>query len=55
MPRKRKTKAGRPIQGAQRKAPFTVMIEPAIAEQLRELGGANLSRGIALAAAAVRK
>jgi hypothetical protein len=30
---------------------FAVMIEPAIAEQLRRLGGANLSRGIALAAA----
>ena len=51
MPKKRKPKVGRPIQGAQRKAMFAVMIEPAIAEQLRRLGGANLSRGIALAAA----
>lgn len=49
--KKRKPKAGRPIQGAQRKAVFTVMIEPAVAEQLRRLGGDNLSHGIALAAA----
>jgi hypothetical protein len=49
MPKKTK-RAGRPIAGAQRKAPFTVMIEPAIAQRLRKLGGNNLSRGIALAA-----
>jgi hypothetical protein len=33
---------------------FAVMIEPAVAEQLRKLGGANLSRGIALAAAVAK-
>jgi hypothetical protein len=49
--RKRRA-AGRPITGTERKQPFTVMIEPSVAAMLRQIGGENLSRGVALAAAA---
>jgi hypothetical protein len=50
MPKKAKPKRGRPITGAERKRKLTVMIEPSVAQQLRRLGGDNLSRGIARAA-----
>jgi hypothetical protein len=54
--RKQKPKPrGRPVQGAERKQKFVVTLEPTVAARLRDLGGANLSRGIALAAAAAAK
>jgi hypothetical protein len=49
--RKAKNLGGRPLLGAERKQRFMVMLEPSLAVRLRELGGENLSRGIALVAA----
>lgn len=45
------TKRGRPIQGAERKRRHHVVIEPRLAEKLRDIGGGNLSAGIARASA----
>jgi len=42
---------GRPIQGREAKRRYQVLIEPRIAEQLRQAGDGSLSRGIAHAAA----
>jgi hypothetical protein len=53
--RQAKAKMGRPLLGKQAKQRHTVMIEPEVAAMLKQLGGENLSRGIALAAAALRK
>lgn len=52
--RRERPKGGRPTLGAERKKVYTVMIEPAVADRLRKLGGDNLSRGIALAAEKAR-
>src|ERR1700681_219870 len=41
---------GRPVTGAEAKVRYQVVLEPRTAEKLRQLGGDNLSRGIALAA-----
>lgn len=41
---------GRPIQGQEAKRRYQVLLEPRIAEKLRQAAGGNLSRGIALAA-----
>jgi hypothetical protein len=53
MPKQKPKPRGRPVQGAERKQKFLVTLEPTVAAMLRDLGGANLSRGIALAAAKV--
>ena len=52
--RSKTPKIGRPLIGEQAKQKYTVMIEPRVAALLRQLGGINLSRGIALAAEAHR-
>jgi hypothetical protein len=53
MPKHKPKPRGRPIQGAERKQKFLVTLEPTVAALLRDLGGANLSHGIALAAKAI--
>jgi hypothetical protein len=45
-----KRKAGRPTEGAEVKKRYNVVLEPPVAERLRDYGKNNLSRGIALAA-----
>ena len=53
-PKQKARPRGRPVQGAERKEKFVVTLEPTVAARLRNLGGANLSRGIALAAAMLK-
>lgn len=50
--RKRKPKIplGRPVMGSEAKKRYQVMLEPSIADKLREIGDDNLSAGIARAA-----
>jgi len=47
------TNRGRPVTGAEAKVRYQVVLEPQTAEKLRQLGGDNLSRGIALAARSI--
>lgn len=48
--RKAKAQMGRPLLGSEAKQRYQVMLEPAVAEKLRKIGGDNLSAGIAKAA-----
>ena len=48
-----KSNRGRPVTGAEAKVRYQVVLEPQTAERLRQLGGDNLSRGIALAAQSI--
>lgn len=53
MPRKRKQPKiplGRPVMGDQAKKRYTIMLQPSIADKLRDIGGDNLSGGIERAA-----
>lgn len=45
-----KRRRGRPIEGREAKRRYQILLEPRIAEKLRQAGGGNLSRGIAQAA-----
>lgn len=45
---------GRPVEGKEAKQRYQVMIEPRLAEKLRNAADGNLSAGIAKAAAKLR-
>lgn len=45
---KHKQAPGRPIAGAEKKERYQVALEPRVANEVRVLGGDNLSRGIAM-------
>ena len=45
-----KRRPGRPIAGREAKRRYQVLLEPRIAEKLRQAGAGNLSQGIAHAA-----
>jgi hypothetical protein len=48
-------KRGRPVTGAEPKRRYQVALEPGVARKLRDFGGDNLSRGIALAAKRIKE
>lgn len=48
-------KRGRPVTGVEPKRRYQVALEPSVATKLRDFGGDNLSRGIALAARRVKE
>ena len=45
---KHKQALGRPVVGAEKKERYQVALEPRVADEVRALGGDNLSRGIAM-------
>lgn len=47
-------KRGRPVTGAEPKQRYQIALEPSVAKKLRDFGGDNLSRGIALAAGRIK-